>query len=162
MLNLNYPPRLTLTALRSLSLSLSLSFPIPFMVHTLLIYIYNWSHSVLKFRCLFQITKKVENKSNLIVWALGNTWDHDFCMGTQNRMSIEKWSFRIFDWHLLIKIILWYPPKVFPIYYLYREAMHLQRFTHTRTYARDDHYPICTKLHYGCQLVFVWPYYACT
>ena len=32
----------------------------------------------------------------------------------------------------------------------------------TSTYKRDDHYPICTKLHYWCQLVFVWPYYACS
>ena len=35
--------------------------------------------------------------------------------------------------------------------------MHLQCFTPTRTYMRDDHYPICTKLHYG----IVWPYYVC-
>ena len=56
---------------------------------------------------------------------------------------------------------------VFPIC-LYREAIHLQRFTPTlyvmgvATYKRDDHYPICTKLHYGCLLAFVWPYYACS
>ena len=30
--------------------------------------------------------------------------------------------------------------------------MHLQCFTPTRTYNRDDHYPICTKLNYGCLL----------
>ena len=38
-----------------LSLSLSLSFPlsIPFMVHTLLMH-NNWSHNVLKVRCLFK------------------------------------------------------------------------------------------------------------
>ena len=52
----------------------------------------------------------------------------------------------------------------FPIC-LYREAMHLQRFTPTRfvvgvatrTYKRDDHYPICTKLHYGCLLALCGP-----
>ena len=40
---------------------------------------------------------------------------------------------------------------------LYREAMHLQCFTPTRTYKRDDHYPICTKLHYGCLLALCGP-----
>ena len=30
--------------------------------------------------------------------------------------------------------------------------MHLQCFTPMRMYKRDDHYPICTKLHYGCLL----------
>ena len=30
--------------------------------------------------------------------------------------------------------------------------MHLQRFTPTRTYKRHDHYPVCSKLHYGCPL----------
>ena len=34
--------------------------------------------------------KKKKKKSNLIVGALESTWDHDFCMGTQNRTSIEK------------------------------------------------------------------------
>ena len=27
----------------------------------------------------------------------------------------------------------------------------------TRTYKRDDHYPICTKLHYGCLLALCGP-----
>ena len=40
---------------------------------------------------------------------------------------------------------------------LYREAMRLQCFTPTRTYKRDDHYPICTKLHYGCLLALCGP-----
>ena len=43
--------------------------------------------------------------------------------------------------------------------------MHLQCFTPTlyvmgvatRTYKRDDHYPICTKLHYGCLLALCGP-----
>ena len=34
--------------------------------------------------------KKKKKKSNIIIGALGSTWDHDFCMGTQNRMRIEK------------------------------------------------------------------------
>ena len=36
--------------------------------------------------------KKTKKKSNIIVGALGSTWDHEFCMGTQNcnRTSIEK------------------------------------------------------------------------
>ena len=51
---------------------------------------------------------------------------------------------------------------VFPIC-LYREAIHLQRFTPTlyvmgvATYKRDDHYPICTKLHYGACLHLCGP-----
>ena len=36
------------------------------------------------------ITNIVGKKFNIIVGALGSTWDHDFCMGMQNRMSIEK------------------------------------------------------------------------
>ena len=39
--------------------------------------------------------------------------------------------------------------------------MHLQCFTPTRTYKRDDHYPICTKLHWVPACI-VWPYYACS
>ena len=27
----------------------------------------------------------------------------------------------------------------------------------TRTYKRDDHYPICSKLHYGCLLTLYGP-----
>ena len=53
--------------------------------------------------------------------------------------------------------------NVFPC--LYREAMHLQCFTPTlyvmgvatRTYKRDDHYLIGTKLHYGCLLALCGP-----
>ena len=44
------------------------------------------------------------------------------------------------------------PPRVFPILCVYREAMRLQRFTPTCTYRHDDHYPIYTKLYYGCLL----------
>ena len=44
----------------------------------------------------------------------GNTWDHNFYMGTQNNVSTEKWQFQIFDWHLWIKdinenVLLWWP-----------------------------------------------------
>ena len=34
--------------------------------------------------------------------------------------------------------------------------MHLQRFN-THTYKRDDHYPICSKLHCGCLLALCGP-----
>ena len=40
---------------------------------------------------------------------------------------------------------------------LYREAMYLQRLTPTSIYKHDDHYPICTKLHYGCLLALCGP-----
>ena len=43
--------------------------------------------------------------------ALGNTWRHKFYMGTQNAMSLEKWSSRIFDSRLWIRDMA---PKVFP------------------------------------------------
>ena len=40
--------------------------------------------------CGYSLKKKKKKKSNIIVGALGSTWDHGFCMGTQNRMRIEK------------------------------------------------------------------------
>ena len=44
-------------------------------------------------------------------------------------------------------------PWNFLYYCLYEEAIRLQCFPPTRTYGRDDHYPICSKLKYrepGC------------
>ena len=44
----------------------------------------------------FSLKKK---ESNVITGALGSTWEHNFYMGTQNSISMEKWS-QIFDSHL--------------------------------------------------------------
>ena len=47
---------------------------------------------------------------------------------------------------------------------LCREAIHLQRlrtfWLHTCAYERDDHYPICSKLHCGGVLTLCGLYYA--
>ena len=43
--------------------------------------------------------------------VLGNTWTHNFYMGMQNDMSLEKWSSRIFDLRLYIKDM---PPTILP------------------------------------------------
>ena len=32
-------------------------------------------------------------KKDLITWTPGNTWDHNFYMGTQNKIPREKWSY---------------------------------------------------------------------
>ena len=47
--------------------------------------------------------------------VLGNTWRHNFYMGMQNDMILEKWWFRIFDSRLYIKAVSTVPAPVLEI-----------------------------------------------